>query len=56
MIKTKIILGETLKQYEIALNEFYMTNKTIEIIDIYHTIRSFDDYIAIITYKELEIE
>jgi len=51
MYRTKIIKGDTIQEYEDNLNIFYKENKDIEIINIYNTIRSFDDYMAIITYK-----
>lgn len=51
MYKTKIIKGDTDKEYEDNLNIFYKENKDIEIINIQHKIRRIDDFIGFITYK-----
>lgn len=51
MHKTKIIEGNTPKDYEDNLNVFFEKNKDIEIIDIKHFYKNFD-FLGIITYWE----
>ncbi len=53
MIKAEIIEGETKKQLKTNLNNFYLKNTNIKIVNIKYILTNFDDYTAIITYETI---